>query len=241
MQTLEGTTWRLIGASAFDDDGHELPPPLGEHPMGFVMFEAERIMVAVVDGGLSLPVNVPSRVFAAYSGKFRFDGAELVTNVDSASNPNLAGQQIRHIHFESPARMVVTPKNKVLGRCGPEARMGEDRLVYLYFSTLACCACTASSQAAAPTSVMKSHRLMGWLSPKSQPTYCSVAVLCASQHFSGTDVAVGSTSTDYTHRPMSAPPPIKTAFASCRTGCPLPKQPPTANRHAIHAQVRVGH
>lgn len=39
----------------------------------------------------------------------------------------------------------------------------------------------------------------------------------------------------------SRPPPIKTAFASCRTGCPLPKQPPTANRHAIHAQVRVAH
>jgi hypothetical protein len=116
MQSLDGTMWRLIEASAFDDDGHELPPPLGEHPMGFVMFEAERIMVAVVDGGLSLPPNVPSRAFVAYSGKFRFDGVELVTNVDSASNPNLAGQQIRHIHFESPTRMVVTPKNKVLGR-----------------------------------------------------------------------------------------------------------------------------
>ena len=53
---------------------------------------------------------------AAYSGKYRFDGTELVTSVDSASSPDLAGQQIRHIRFESPTRMVVTPKNKVLGR-----------------------------------------------------------------------------------------------------------------------------
>src|SRR6516164_1756927 len=65
MQSLDGTVWRLIEASAFDDDGHELSPPLGKHPMGFVMFEAERIIVAVVDGGLSLPANVSSRAFVA--------------------------------------------------------------------------------------------------------------------------------------------------------------------------------
>ena len=116
MQNLAGTMWRLIEASAFDDNGHELSPPLGKHPMGFVMFEAERMIGAVIDGSLSLPADVPSRAFAAYSGRYRFDGAELVTSVDSASSPDLAGQQIRHIRFESPARMVVTPKNKLLGR-----------------------------------------------------------------------------------------------------------------------------
>jgi hypothetical protein len=116
MQSLAGTMWRLIQASAFDDDGHELSPPLGKHPMGFLMFEAERMMVAVIDGSLSLPTKVPSRAFAAYSGRYRFDGVELVTSVDSASSPDLAGQQIRHIRFESPTRMVATPKNKVLGR-----------------------------------------------------------------------------------------------------------------------------
>jgi hypothetical protein len=116
MQSLDGTMWRLIEASAFDDNGHELSPPLGKHPMGFGMFEAGRIVVAVVDGGLSLPANAPSRTFIAYSGKYRFDGAEFVTDVDSASSPNLAGQQIRHIRFESPTRMVITPKNNILGR-----------------------------------------------------------------------------------------------------------------------------
>ena len=116
MQSLDGTVWRLIEASAFDDDGHELSPPLGKYPMGFVMFEAERMMGAVIDGSLALPTDVPSRAFAAYSGTYRFDGSELVTSVDSASSPDLAGQQIRHIRFESPTRMVVTPKNKVLGR-----------------------------------------------------------------------------------------------------------------------------
>jgi hypothetical protein len=95
MQSLTGTMWRLIEASAFDDDGHELSPPLGKYPMGFVMFEAERMMGAVIDGSLALPTDVPSRAFAAYSGTYRFDGSELVTSVDSASSPDLAGQQTR--------------------------------------------------------------------------------------------------------------------------------------------------
>jgi hypothetical protein len=52
--------------------------------MGFVMFEAERMIVAVADGRLSLTPDAPSRAFAAYTGKYRFDGTELVTSIDGA-------------------------------------------------------------------------------------------------------------------------------------------------------------
>jgi hypothetical protein len=116
MQNLDGTMWRLIEASAFDDDDRELSLPLGESPMGFIMFGAERIITALVDGRPNLPPDVPSRTFGAYSGRYRFDGTELVTSVDSASSTDLAGEQIRHIRFESPTRMVATTKHKVLGR-----------------------------------------------------------------------------------------------------------------------------
>ena len=116
MQTLSGTMWKLIEASAFDEEGHELARPLGELPMGFVMFEAERMIVAVADGRLSLPSDVPSRAFVAYSGRYTFDGTMLVTSIDRASSPDLAGQQSRQIRFESPTRMLAMPKNKVLGR-----------------------------------------------------------------------------------------------------------------------------
>jgi hypothetical protein len=74
--------------------------------------------VAVVDGSLSLPADVPSRVFAAFSGGYHFDATELVITVDSASSPDMVVQQIRHIRFESPTRIVITPKNEVLGRTG---------------------------------------------------------------------------------------------------------------------------
>ncbi|WP_233808338.1 lipocalin-like domain-containing protein [Paraburkholderia sp. HP33-1] len=115
MQTLSGTTWKLVEAFAFDEEGHELSPPLGKCPMGVVMFEAERMIVAVIDGSSSLPTDI-QRVFAAYSGRYSFDGMELVTSVDGASDPDLVQQQIRHIHFESPTRIAITPKNRVIGR-----------------------------------------------------------------------------------------------------------------------------
>jgi uncharacterized heparinase superfamily protein len=116
MQTLSGTMWKLIEARGFDEEGHELAPPLGQVPIGFAMFEAERMIVAVADGRLSLPPDIPSRAFAAYSGRYTFDGTVLVTSVDCASSPDLAKQQIRHIRFESPTRMSATPKNTLLGR-----------------------------------------------------------------------------------------------------------------------------
>lgn len=116
MQTLSGTMWKLIEASAFDEEGHELASPLGPVPIGFAIFEAERMMVAVVDGRSSLPADVTSRAFVAYSGRYTFDGTVLVTNVDSRSSPDLVEQQVRHVCFESPTRISVSPKNDVLGR-----------------------------------------------------------------------------------------------------------------------------
>src|SRR6516165_9741859 len=111
MQSLSGTMWRLIAVSAFDTEGRPLSHPLGPSPMGFVMFEAERMMVAVCDGRLEPPPDAPARTLFAYSGRYRFDGTELVTTVDSTSSPDLlTSQQIRLIRFASPTRMVATPK-----------------------------------------------------------------------------------------------------------------------------------
>ena len=64
---------------------------------------------------MSLPPDVQSRTFAAYTGRYHFDGSELVTTVDGASNHDTPKQQIRQIRFESPTRMIATPKNTVLG------------------------------------------------------------------------------------------------------------------------------
>ena len=63
-----------------DEAGQVLPSPLGPRPIGFAIYEAERVIVAVSDGRTSL----------------------VVTTVDGASNPDLSRQQVRHVHIETP-------------------------------------------------------------------------------------------------------------------------------------------
>jgi hypothetical protein len=120
MKSLNGTTWRLIEARAFDESGNKLLP-LGPHPIGLVTFEAERMLGAVTDGRVSLPPTSPSRFFIAYTGTYTFDGIELVTRADTASTPDLLVDQIRRIRFESTTRMVMEAVSGVAGQGGTEA------------------------------------------------------------------------------------------------------------------------
>jgi hypothetical protein len=113
MKTLAGTTWRAVEAMAVDDEGREVPSPIGQHPLGLVSFENDRMLVALTDARPS--PGTPVRAMVAYTGKYRFDGAELVTDADVASRPDLITQQVRSIRFESPTRMVTSPKNDFLG------------------------------------------------------------------------------------------------------------------------------
>ena len=112
MQTLTGTIWRVVEAFAFDAEGREIPSPIGRHPIGIVAFEEDRMIGAVADRPSP---GTPSRVLISYSGPYRFDGTELVTDAEVASRSDLTTQQIRSIRFESPTRMVASPKDDVLG------------------------------------------------------------------------------------------------------------------------------
>lgn len=106
MNSLAGTVWKLVAVRAYDDAGRELPPPYGSQPLGIVSFDAERIIGAI--GG--------DQGFSAYTGRYQFDGSTLVTKVDGASSPELLADQVRHVRFESLARMVAAPQNPILGR-----------------------------------------------------------------------------------------------------------------------------
>ena len=119
MQNLAGSMWKVVGARAFDEAGRELLP-LGPHPIGVVIFEAERMLGAIGDGRSSLPPDAPPRFFIAYTGTYRFDGTELVTQADDASRPELVVNQIRRIRFESSTRMVAIPVSGVPGQSGIE-------------------------------------------------------------------------------------------------------------------------
>lgn len=116
MHSLAGTMWKLVEAFETDEQGTELPPPLGPHPMGFAMFEAERMIVAVCDDQPEPSSETGRRIFAGYAGKYRFDGTHLVTIPDSASSPEMLAEQARHMRFDSPVRITATPVTPLFGR-----------------------------------------------------------------------------------------------------------------------------
>ncbi len=115
MQTLLGM-WKLIEARAYDETGQETPSPLGPAPMGFVLFEAERMLGAVADGRPAMPPDAPQRAFFSYTGAYQFDGETLITRVDGASSPDGFADQVRQITFQGPDRIAVVPHSRVLDR-----------------------------------------------------------------------------------------------------------------------------
>ena len=115
MQSLSGTIWKLVEVHAFDEEGREMESPI-LCPLGITMFDDERILAAVTDTA-QLP-NVSARVFFSYTGTYQWDGSTLSTIADAASKPDLVAGHVRDMRFESPSRLVVTPKTSLLGRAG---------------------------------------------------------------------------------------------------------------------------
>jgi hypothetical protein len=101
-----------------------VPSPIGQNPVGFVVFEADRMLVAAADARPSATVG-PSRALLSYTGTYRLDGTELVTSADAASRPDMVTEQVRDIRFDGPTRFVATPKAGMRGpRCGRDVRVG---------------------------------------------------------------------------------------------------------------------
>ena len=116
MSSLIGV-WKLVEARAFDDAGQEVPSPLGPHPMGVAIIDADRIMAMAGDGRTTLSPEV-KRAFAAYCGRYTFDGTEAVTRVDGASSQEMMEDQVRHIRFDGSRRMIVVPVSRLFGQGG---------------------------------------------------------------------------------------------------------------------------
>ena len=115
MRSLAGTSWRLVQAQAFHEQGQELSPPLGPQPIGVLHFTEDRMIACVGDGQLDRRSDTRARPFAAYAGAYEFDGQILITHADSASSPEYLTDQKRRIRFDGDTSMVVIPINAVLG------------------------------------------------------------------------------------------------------------------------------
>jgi len=103
-------TWKMVDATARDADGKALPKPYGPKGMGLVTLNADgRMMAVLCDGRTSLPDGT-TRDYASYCGNYTFDGATLITKVDSSSAARIAigSDQVRKVRFEGK-RLVLTP------------------------------------------------------------------------------------------------------------------------------------
>lgn len=109
-------TWRLVWARAVDGDGRELPIPYGgEKPMGTVTFNADGRMMAVLCDGRPEISEGGAREYTSYCGNYRFDGRQLVTRVDAASDADRMGtDQVRDVSFDGEL-MILRPPMKPYG------------------------------------------------------------------------------------------------------------------------------
>jgi Lipocalin-like domain len=114
MRSIVGT-WRLVKAEAHDAAGKALPAPYGGQGLGRVMFNADgRMMAVVCDGRPTLPPGT-ARDYSSYCGNYTFDGNQLVTRVDAASDPaRLGGDQVRGVSFDGEL-MVLRPPARPSG------------------------------------------------------------------------------------------------------------------------------
>lgn len=122
MSEIVGT-WRLIRATAVAGDGTALPAPYGgDKAMGRIAFNGDGRMIAVLcDGRTTLPEGA-RRDYSSYCGNYTFDGRQLITRVDAASDPSRIGtEQVRDVRFEGNL-MVLRPPLRAYGTRPPEQR-----------------------------------------------------------------------------------------------------------------------
>lgn len=123
MHDITGT-WALVQASSKTADGKEMPPPYGgEKAMGRAVFNEDgRMMAVLIDGRAQLPNGV-KREYTSYCGCYTFDGRQLITRVDAASDPDRMGtDQIRDVHFEGDL-MVLRPPLKSYGAAAEQREL----------------------------------------------------------------------------------------------------------------------
>ena len=116
-------TWRLVRAEAFDANGQAQPAPYGGAPIGRVLFtRSGRMMAMTGDGRQKAPAD-QAREYNTYAGTYTFDGKQLITRVDSCSNPTYMGtEQVRDVSHENGLMVLRPPVRAYVGR-PPEQRV----------------------------------------------------------------------------------------------------------------------
>ena len=111
-------TWRLVRAEAVDADGNQLAAPFGgETAIGRVVLTASgRMSAAISDARDTIPPG-EAREYSCYAGAYTFDGKQLVTKVDSCSDPARMGtEQVRDVEFDGEYMVLQPPLRSYGGK-----------------------------------------------------------------------------------------------------------------------------
>jgi Lipocalin-like domain len=101
--------WRLVEGKAWDEAGNSLPPPYGRHPLGQIVFTAERRMLAALCNGDTDAGSETDRGYSSYGGVYTLRGTTLTTDVDIASDTRrIGGQQVREAFLDGD-RLLLRP------------------------------------------------------------------------------------------------------------------------------------
>lgn len=121
-------TWRLVRAISFDGNGNPLPAPYGGHPAGRVMLGGDgRMMAMTGDARKDIP-DGGKREYSTYCGNYTFDGKQLITRVDAASDPARVGtDQVRDVRFEN-GLMVLRPPLRSYGGAAEQRELTWEKI-----------------------------------------------------------------------------------------------------------------
>jgi hypothetical protein len=92
--------WQLISYQTEFQDGSPKRAMFGKHPTGYIIFTREgRLMTVIEAEGRKTPSTDPATLLKsliAYSGKYRIEGDQWITSIDTAWNPAWDGtDQVR--------------------------------------------------------------------------------------------------------------------------------------------------
>ena len=105
--------WRLRDWSSVADDGGVVQP-MGPTPVGILVYSADGTMITTIApaerprmssgdplrGGPDEERRLAAETFIAYSGRYVYDGADVVHTVEMSLYPNWVGtRQIRHVRL----------------------------------------------------------------------------------------------------------------------------------------------
>jgi hypothetical protein len=103
--------WQLVDSRGWDEHGRPLAPPYGQHPMGHIQFDHDRMLAALCNGDSD--VRDGQRAFSSYGGGFTFDGRTLTVLVDIASDPTrIGGRQIREVELRGDEMLLRPPMRR---------------------------------------------------------------------------------------------------------------------------------